>query len=121
MKWKITDSRTRFYLISVIILIVGLSSAILIYRAAGNAQGGVLGYEVGNDGTIYPILPDDSKTYLRNLELYGGKFNVVTDKFRRWFVGLWHGKSLAYTVAFLAILISAIVFSVARQLPGGRE
>jgi hypothetical protein len=121
MKRVFTDVRTRLYLISAIILVVGLTSAVLIYYSAGNAQTGVLGYEVGSDGTIYPIMPDDSKTYQRSLELYGGKFNVVTDKFRRWFNGLWHGKSLAYTLAFISILASIVLFSIARHLTGGQE
>jgi hypothetical protein len=121
MKRVFTDVRTWLYLISAIILVVGLSSAVVIYLNAVNTQSEVLGYEVGSDGMIYPIMPDDSKTYLRSLELYGGKFNVVTDKFRRWFTGLWHGKSLAYTVAFISILASIILFSIARHLPDSQE
>ena len=38
---------------------------------------------------IYPIMPEDSKLYRHNLEVYGGKLNVIMDDFRRWFVGLW--------------------------------
>jgi hypothetical protein len=118
MKWVIGDARTGLYLISAIILVVGLSSVAPIYRSAVNAQREVLGYEVGSDGTVYPIMPEDSKSYQRSLEVYGGKANVITDKFRRWLIGLWHGKSLAYTVAFISILASIILFSVARHLPG---
>ena len=51
-------------------------------------------------------MPEDSKVYERNLELYGGKANVLADRLRRWFVGLWHGTPLAIIVASVTILAS---------------
>ena len=116
MKWKILNLYTCLNLVSAIILVAGLGSAILIYRAAEDAPYGVLGYEEGG-GTVYPVMPEDSKQYLRGLELYGGKANVLMDQFRRWFIGLWHGKSLAYTVACISIFISFGVYYVANHLP----
>ena len=98
------------------ILLGGMVSAILIYWTAGNNSSGVLGYEE-EGGTVYPILPDDSKKYLRDLELYGGKANVLMDELRRGFVGLWYGKSLAITVACLTIFVSFGVFYAANHLP----
>ncbi|MGA2403286.1 MAG: hypothetical protein ABSG91_16520 [Syntrophobacteraceae bacterium] len=110
--------RTRIYLnfISAIILLIGSGSAILIYLTAGGDSSGVLGYEDGG-GSVYPITPEDSKQYLRGLELYGGTANVLADEFRRWFAGLWHGKSLAFTVACITIFISSGVFYTASHLP----
>ena len=102
-------------LISVIILLVGLVSAILIYQSAGNYTSTVLGYEPGN-GTIYPMDPEDYKTYSRDMELYGGTANVLLDELRRWFDGLWHGKSLAFIVACTTILLSSGLFYAAKQL-----
>ena len=116
MTWRIPDQRTRLNLISVAILLVGLMSAILIYRKAENNSYGVLGYEEG-DGSTYPIMPEDSKSYLRDLELYGGKENMLIDELRRGFVGLWHGKSLAYTVACITVFISFGLFYAANHLP----
>jgi hypothetical protein len=101
-------------LISVIILLVGLFSAILIYRSAGNYASTVLGYEQGN-GTIYPMEPEDYKTYSRDMELYGGTANVLLDELRRWFDGLWHGKSLAFIVACTTILLSSGLFYAAKH------
>jgi hypothetical protein len=75
-----------------------------------------LGYEEGN-GSVYPVIREDSKKYLRDLELYGGKANVLGDEFMRWFVGLWHGKSLAFTIACISIFISSGVFYAANLLP----
>ena len=116
MKWKNADLEPCLNLISAIILLVGLGCAVLIYRTAQNNSAGVLGYEEGG-GSIYPIMPEDSKKYLRDLELYGGKANVLMDELRRWFVGLWHGKSLAFTVACITIIISFGVFYAASHLP----
>ena len=112
MKLKTLDLITCLNLISVIILLVGLGSAILIYRTAEDTPYGVLGYEEGG-GTVYPVMPEDSKQYLRSLELYGGKANVLMDQLRRGFIGLWHGKSLAFTLAWITIFISFGVFYTA--------
>lgn len=103
-------------LISVIILLVGLGSAAVIYQRAANGSDSVLGYEEGR-GSAYPIMPEDSRMYLRELELYGGKANVLAYQFRRWFVGLWHGKSLAFIVACITIAISYGFFYAASHLP----
>ena len=116
MKWKISDPLTYLNLISVIILLVGLGSAVLIYRTVGNDSNGVLGYEIIG-GTAYPIRPEDSKMYLRDLQIYSGKAGVLADEFRRWFVGLWYGKSLAFTVAYITLFVSFVVFYAANHLP----
>jgi hypothetical protein len=115
MNWKILNRRTWLKLISAIILVVGLGSATFIYQRAGNDPYGALGYEAA-DGTIYPIMPGDSKIYRHNLEVYGGKFNVIMDDFRRWFVGLWHGKSLAVIIGCTAVIISFGVYYAANYL-----
>jgi hypothetical protein len=116
MKWEITDPQTCLNLISVMILLVGLGSAVLIYRTAENDSNSVLGYEIIG-GQAYPIMPEDSKMYLRDLQLYSGKAGVLADEFRRWFVGLWYGKSLAFTVAYITLFISFVVFYAANHLP----
>ena len=115
MKWKITDPRTYLNLISFIILLVGLGIAALIYRTAENDSNDVLGYEIIG-GQAYPIMPEDSKVYLGDLQRYGGKELVLIDEVNRWFVGLWHGKSLAFTVAFITVFISFVVLFIADHL-----
>ena len=116
MIWKIANKQTCLKFISAIILLVGLGSAVLIYLIAENDADGVLGFEVVG-GDMYPIAPENSKIYLRDLELFGGKAAVLANEFKYWFVGLWHGKSLAFTVACIAIFISFGVFFVAYHLP----
>ncbi len=102
--------------LSAVILLAGLSSAAWIYQRAVNGPREVLGYEEGN-GALYAIRPEDSKQYLRGLELYGGKANVLADRFRRWFAGLWQGKSLAFIIAGASILISFGFYYAANRLP----
>jgi len=114
MKGKIPDLPTCLKLISVIILLAGLGIAAWIYQRAENVPYGVLGYE-NEGGTLYPVMPEDSKQYLRSMELYGGKANVLADQFRRWFVGLWQGKSLAFIIACTTIIISFGFFYAANH------
>jgi hypothetical protein len=116
MKRNVADLRESLILIGAIIMVVGLGIAIMIYQSAGDDSGSVLGYEI-IDGSAYPIRPENSRTYRRDLELYGGKAAVLTDDFSRWFVGLWHGKSLAFTVAGISIFISCMFFFAANRLP----
>jgi hypothetical protein len=116
MIWKNVQPRTRLNLIALAVLLAGLGSAALICQRAGNTAPEVLGYEEVN-GKLYPILPEDSKSYQRNMELYGGKANVLLDRFRRWFAGLWQGKSLARIIAAAAVIISLGLFYAARRLP----
>ena len=115
MNWKVADLRESLILIGAIIMLVGLGSAVLIYQSAGDDSDNVLGYEIIG-GSAYPIRPEDSRTYRRDLELYGGKAAVIADDFSRWFVGLWHGKSLAFTVAVISIFISLGFFFAANRL-----
>jgi hypothetical protein len=115
VKWE-TALPVCLNIISVIILLVGLGGAVLIYQRAVNDSTGVLGYEEGG-GSVYPVRPEDSKMFLRDLELYGGKANVLAYQLRRWFVGLWHGKSLAFTVACITIIVSYGFFYAAGHLP----
>jgi hypothetical protein len=117
MNWKITNRRTFLHAISVITLVVGLGSAVWIYRTAGNDSNDILGYE-GRSGSVYPVNPADSKKFMRDLELYGGKTNVLMYEFRVWFVGLWQGKSLAYMVAFLSVVLSLVVYAASRLSSG---
>lgn len=50
--------------------------------------------------------------YLRQMEVYGGKANVLAYELREWFAGLWHGRALAFTVAGLSALLALAVFGV---------
>jgi hypothetical protein len=117
---KNRNPRKTFYLIGVAILLIGLSSSVLIYLTAENYSERVLGYEMLG-GSVYPITPQDSKKYRHDLEVYGGKANVLADEFISWFDGLWHGKSLAFTLACITIFMSLVFFLVGSYLPSVPE
>lgn len=122
MKWKIEDPRIGLNFIGAIILGIGLvSSALIYYSTAGSNSDDILGYE-NEGGSAYPVVPDDSKEYLRGLELYGGTANVLAYDLRRWFDGLWHGRSLAFTVALITIVISSgFFYAASHQRPRRRS
>jgi len=105
------DRRRRrvLYGISGGVLLLGLSSAFLIYRAAARAPAA--------DDAGDPFSPEDSKQNLRQLEYYGGGANVLAYEIRLWFLGLWHGKSLACMVAGATILLSVGCFYAAAHPP----
>ena len=114
--WKIADRRVFFNLIGLIILLGGLAGAMLIYLTAGNNLTNDLIYQE-EGGSVYPIRPEDSKKYIRDLELYGGRTNVLVTEFRIWLVGLWQGKSLAYIIAFITVLVASGFFYRANTFP----
>ncbi len=116
MSSGLSERKTALNFIGAVILIVGLGSALWIYRAADRVSGDILGYEQGY-GSPYPVAPEDSKKYLRDLELYGGKANVLADEFRRWFEGLWQGRSLAFTVGAITIFAGVCFFYAASRSP----
>ena len=91
------------------ILLVGLSSTFLIYRAAENESPGQ------EEGASFS--PEYSKQNLRELQLYGGTANVLAYEIRLWFVGLWHGTSLAFIVACATVLLSFGCFYAADHPP----
>jgi hypothetical protein len=105
----------RFYLWGVFILLAGLAVAGLVYLTARDDLSDDVGYEfVG--GNVYSTQPRDSKRYVHDIELYGGKAAVVVDDIDRWLGSLWHGKRLAYTLGALAIGLALACFFVAARL-----
>jgi hypothetical protein len=120
MKWTTANLQTRLYLISAVILLTGLSISIWVYLTAENDSKSVLGYEISG-GNAYLITPENSKKYEHDLRLMGGGAAVLADELSRWFVGLWHGRSLAFTVACITIIIALGFFVVARTSPSRSE
>ena len=105
----ITTLKTRLYLISVLILVVGLCGAILIYVTAPDGAYSAESYVIVN-GVAYPVDQTHSKAYVHELQRFGGKAAVVFDDLYRWFAGLWQGKSLAISVAWISVFASLMVY-----------
>jgi hypothetical protein len=102
---NVTNPRTRYQLVTFLMLLAGLGSAAVIYLTAGNPDASTMVSDF-----------EGSKRYTHELELYGGKANVLADKFARWFDGLWHGQALAFTVAFLTVVVAGGYFIIASRL-----
>jgi hypothetical protein len=116
MTRKTINQEKRLYLMAALILLVGLAGSIVVYLTASNDPGNALGYMI-IDGQAYPIMPQDSKMYRHDLQVYGGKYSVAADEFIRWFSGLWHGRTLAFTMTVITLLISLGIFFVAKTAP----
>ncbi len=100
--------RLRFGTIA--ILVVGFAAAIVIYVTAQPPPANPLGYE-----------PEDSKKYVRDMEMYGGKSNLLAYEVREWFDSLWHGKRLAFTVAAVTVIAAGAFAFFAVPLPPEAE
>src|SRR5215467_10258918 len=79
----------------VAVLVSGLVAATLIYIFATDDQDAEAAREIA-----------EGRMYQRNLEVMGGKLMVYLAQFNDWFASLWHGTSLALTVAVLSIAIA---------------
>lgn len=106
------DGQKWLYASGVAILVAGLVAAALIFAASADRSNQVQSYQ----GEVLPS-PDNSKQYLRDLQLYGGTANVLAYELSSWFAGLWEGKRLAYTIIFITLLVAAGIFYVAARLP----
>jgi hypothetical protein len=87
--------------LSITILAIGLGSSILIYMTAKPSPLNPLGYDLLN-----------TKKYLRSLEVYGGKMNILATEFMQWFDGLWHGMSLAFTVGIISAVLAFLLWFI---------
>ena len=76
----VANPRRRYQLVTILMLLAGLGSALVIYLTAGSSDENAMVSEF-----------EESKRFVQELELYGGKANVLANKFSRWFDGLWHG------------------------------
>jgi hypothetical protein len=120
MKQEAVSLQTRLYQIAVFILVSGLISAVLIYFIAEDVPDDVLTYQT-EGGNVSTLSPEDSKRYMREMEQFGGRANVLAYKFGIWFGGLWHGKSLAFTVGGLSIILAYGFRFVADRMPSGPD
>ena len=96
---------TVMYYLGVAILVLGLACAAIIFVFAEDNGDVDAADEVAN-----------ARMYQHNIELMGGKLAVYTDSFNRWFANLWHGKTLAYTIGVLAVVMALACFALGRIL-----
>jgi hypothetical protein len=105
LSWRVMKRRTRFDIVRGVLL-VGLASAIAVYMTAVNPADDPLGNPM-----------DTSKIYQRNMEMVGGTANLVAGQITDWVKGLFQGRTLAYTLAFLTLALAYGFFFITEDLP----
>jgi len=94
--------RKRLYAVAFSILLVGLSAGLVIYAMADEEPDALQ--------EIY-----GSKTYVRQLQRFGGRASVVFDDVNRWLAARFRGKSLGATIVWLSAAAALGVALVARR------
>jgi hypothetical protein len=100
-------SSSRLNAVGVLVLLLGLSSALLLYRQNRPATSTPTG-----DWKDSTLSLTDSKTSTRNIELYGGQLEVLMVKWQAW---LRRPESQALLIATTSALIALVFFLVARR------
>jgi hypothetical protein len=93
--------QARLRQIGFVVLVAGLLAAVLVYSMAAPAD---------------EASTADSKRNEYQMELIGGKSNLLATEIREWFASLWHGRRLAHTLAFLSVGGSLACFFLAHRL-----
>jgi hypothetical protein len=105
MKWKSMTEEARVRFVTRAIVAAGFACAIVIY-VVNVLTPDAAGFEL-----------EESKKYLRDMEVFGGTANVLATQLRQGFDALWHGKTLALTVAVLSLLVAFAYNFLATPLP----
>ena len=110
--------RSRLFITALFIVVAGLSCGVTIYLLGDEPE--ATAYVIVGD-TAYPVDPTTSKTYVRQLERFGGKTAVLFDDFNRWFTALWQGKRLGITIGALSVLAALALLGIARMSDRSRR
>ncbi len=104
---RLTRAQVRLYAAGYAILAAGSACSYWAHRVA-------VSDELGN---ALMAQAHDTKGYQGQMEYLGGKANVLGNDITSWFVGLWHGRTLAYTLAVLTLASALVCFYIAFALP----
>ena len=111
------ELKKKLYAACALVLAAGLACAAWIYARADDGPDLSGAYQiVVVNGVPQPIAPNESKAYMRDVQRFGGKLGLVLDDIGRWWNGLWHGKSLALTVACLTVAVSFGLYFIALSI-----
>lgn len=103
----LTRAQVRLYVAGYAVLVMGASGSVWAYRVAVVDE-------------MRDALVDQAhatKDYRGRMEYIGGKANVLGSEMQEWFVSLWHGRNLAYTLGVLTIVTALVCFFLAFALP----
>lgn len=109
MKTKELCLKIRLHIVSLLVLLLGMASSTAIYLTVEDIPENVFhDYE-------------HSKIFRHEMEAVGGKLNMLLSELCCEFARLWQGKTLAYSVATLTIVLSSVIFMVERHLRDRRK
>ena len=69
----------------------------------------------------YPVDPPTYKSYVRQLERFGGKAALLFDDFNRWFTALWQGKRLGISMSVMSVVAALVLLGIARMSERSRR
>ena len=104
--------RTPLLIAALFVLVASLAAGATVYYLADEADASA--YVIVGD-TAYAVDAATSKTYVRQLERFGGKAAVLFDEINRFLASLWHGKRLGLTIGALGIAGALALFLLARR------
>ena len=95
-----------------IVLAAGIAAALIVYLLAPDGSGADAGNYSIVGGQVFAA-PDENSAEMRQVERLGGKPAVYALEFHRWFLSLWHGRRLAFTLLALSVLVALLCFHLA--------
>jgi hypothetical protein len=102
--------RSRLNWLGVVVLVAGLGSAVLIWRAQDRIEREAEAAQSADPAA--PLSPLDSRKQVRDVEMYYGKLGVLMEEADE----LLHGKPLAKTIAVVSVLTATGLFLFAARL-----
>ena len=105
MQWQPATPKVVLRRVAILLLLVGWVSAGVIYLTVEDEPENPWVEEIQN-----------SKKYRHEIEVYGGKLNIIGNDLSRWWDRLWHGKALALTIAALTAFTSLMLIVAASHL-----
>jgi hypothetical protein len=104
-----------------VVLVVGLAAALLVHWFAPVQSGAdAVNYSIVG-GQVFSGAPDENSAEMQQVERLGGKPAVFALEFHRWFLSLWHGRRLAWTLAVLSGLVALLCFYLAGLMAEGPD
>ena len=114
LKWlhsiSFAQLRSRLNWLGVVVLVAGLGSAVLIWRAQDRIEREAEAAQSADPAA--PLSPLDSRKQVRDVEMYYGKLGVLMEEAEE----LLHGKPLAKTIAVVSVLTATGLFLFAARL-----
>jgi hypothetical protein len=101
-------SRFHLNLIGVLILLLGLGSVALIERNVRVQEATAM---EDTEETHALLHPEDSREYVHNTEMMGGKMTIIIDGWWQSVTDLGHSRGFAMVVAVLSLGVAGAVFA----------